>query len=185
MPLKYYQCPTGERILAEECLTKCQQLEGRCASLPYLHHIISHQRIWSGVPSTTQCLNGTRLEYLKITEDYTLDPDDHAYAVLGTRHHERLQAVADKLGMTAEMKLSGEVSGILDLLEPDEQKPDFFKGEFQDCQGERVEGRGYRYRPGDTTTQSLPSQGRTSGLPYQQDTGTGYVQRWEHAERTE
>ena len=127
MPLKYFQCPTGERIPTEECLARCPQSEGRCASLPYLHHIVSHQRTWAGVPSTTQCLNGTRLEYLKITEDYALDPDDHAYAVLGTRHHERLQAVADRLGMVAEMKLSGEVSGILDLLEPDEQKPDFFK----------------------------------------------------------
>ena len=127
MPLKYFQCPTGERIPTDECLVQCQQPEGRCASLPYLHHIVSHQRPWTGVPSTTQCLNGTRMEYLKITMDYTLDPDDQAYAVLGTRHHERLQIVADKLGMNAEMKLYGEVSGILDLLEPDEQQPDFFK----------------------------------------------------------
>jgi len=63
---------------------------------------------------------------LKITEDYALDPDDHAYAVLGTRHHERLQTVADKLGMVAEKKLSGEISGILDLIEPDEQQPGSF-----------------------------------------------------------
>jgi len=64
-------------------------------------------------------LNPTRLEYLQITHDFSADPREFAFALLGTRHHQRLEAVAKKIeGMEAELVLKGEVSGILDLLEP-------------------------------------------------------------------
>ncbi len=64
-------------------------------------------------------LNPTRLEYLQITKPYAVDPFGQAFALLGTRHHGRLEAVAKKIeGLESELALKGEVSGILDLLEP-------------------------------------------------------------------
>lgn len=77
-------------------------------------------------------LNPTRLEYLKLTKDYAIDPTDRAFALLGTRHHKRLELVAKKIeGLIAEKKLdSDEVqkhSGILDLLEPDELQDGYYK----------------------------------------------------------
>jgi hypothetical protein len=59
------------------------------------------------------------MEYLQIKHDFAVDPFDQAFALLGTRHHGRLEAVAKKIeGLKAELKLTGEVTGILDLLEP-------------------------------------------------------------------
>jgi len=75
------------------------------------------------LPSTTELLNGTRLSFLKLTKPYTVDPMERAFALLGTRHHQRLEAVARKLNVLSEEKLKGEISGILDLLEPDEGAP--------------------------------------------------------------
>ena len=59
------------------------------------------------------------MEYLQITKPFSVDPFDQAFALLGTRHHGRLEAVAKKIaGLEAEKKLGQEVSGICDLLEP-------------------------------------------------------------------
>jgi len=76
-------------------------------------------------PSTTQLLNPTRQEYLKIMRDYAIAPKSRAFALLGTRHHRRLEVVAKKIeGVEAELQLkTPEVSGILDLLEPDPSQP--------------------------------------------------------------
>jgi len=116
--LKYYLCPDGQKRAIMECLERCPRPEGRCLSLPTLV-TIGQTRIWSSNPSTTQCLNPTRIEYLQIKYDYEVDPFDRAFALLGTRHHGRLEQVAKKIeGLEAEVKLKGEVSGILDLLEP-------------------------------------------------------------------
>ena len=118
MPLRYFNCPDNTTRPISECLDKCPRPEGRCLSLPTLH-TIGKAREWTGTPSTTQCLNPTRFEYLQIKYDYAVDPFDHAFALLGTRHHGRLEQVAKKIeGLEAELSLKGEVSGILDLLEP-------------------------------------------------------------------
>ncbi len=118
MPLKYFSCPDGVIREVAQCLEKCPQTEGRCLSLPTLT-TIGKTRTWRGTPSTTQCLNPTRMEYLQIKHDFTIDPFGRAFALLGTRHHGRLEAVAKKIeGLKAELFLKGEVSGILDLLEP-------------------------------------------------------------------
>lgn len=120
MPLKYFKCLAG-KIETKDCLELCPRPEGRCLSLPTLHEL-AKDRVWNGTPSTTQCLNGTRLEYLKIKCDYSIKPDDRAFALLGTRHHGRLEAVAKHIeGLDAEKKLTQEVSGILDLLEPNSE----------------------------------------------------------------
>jgi hypothetical protein len=118
MPLEYFICPDGVKRPITECLEKCPCLDGRCLSLPTLTTIGSIRR-WSGVPSTTQLLNPTRLEYLSIKYPFAVDPFDQAFSLLGTRHHGKLEIVAKKIeGLIAEQKLTGEITGILDLLEP-------------------------------------------------------------------
>lgn len=119
MPLRFFDCPDGERRPIEDCLTHCPRPEGRCLSLPTLVSI-SQQREWTGKPSTTQLINGTRLAYLQITEDYAIDPFDRAFALLGTRHHARLEKVTQKLNALGEEQLGGSITGILDLLVEDE-----------------------------------------------------------------
>ena len=131
MPATYFKCPNGNIIAIAQCLEKCPEPEGRCLSLPTLYDT-GKQREWTGTPSTTQCLNPTRMEYLKITKPYTLDPFGYAFALLGTRHHRRLELVAKKIeGLISEKKLEKtevqQHTGILDLLEPDELKDGFYK----------------------------------------------------------
>lgn len=117
MPARFFLCPDNKETPIADCLKSCR-LNSRCLSLPTLHSI-GNVREWRGQPSTTQCLNPTRMEYLQVKCDFTIDPFDHAFSLLGTRHHGMLESVAKKLeGLQAEKKLSGEVTGILDLIEP-------------------------------------------------------------------
>jgi len=117
VPLKYFNCSVGQ-IEVSKCLEHCPNTQGRCLSLSTLVSI-GQTRIFNGKPSTTQLLNPTRLEYLQITKPFAVDPFDQAFSLLGTRHHQKLEAVANKLeGLVAEKKLDGEVSGIVDLIEP-------------------------------------------------------------------
>lgn len=118
MPLTYFYCPDKTKIPTADCLNKCPRAEGRCLSLPTLYEI-GKTRPWTGKPSTTQLLNPTRMEYLKINNDYSLDPRSMAFALLGTRHHYRLEQVAKTIeGLQPEMRVEAENTGILDLLEP-------------------------------------------------------------------
>jgi len=73
MPLKYALCPDGITIEVEQCLKQCRRAGGRCLTLPTLHTVL-RDRPWTGIPSTTQLLNGTRMEYLKIVSEYAVDP---------------------------------------------------------------------------------------------------------------
>ena len=116
--LRYFTCPDGVKREVAECLAKCQIKEGRCLSLPTLTHI-GYTRTFKGSFSTTQLLNPTRLEYLQLTKPFTVDPFDNAFSLLGTRHHQMLEAVAKKIeGLEPEKYLKGDTTGILDLLEP-------------------------------------------------------------------
>jgi len=63
------------------------------------------------------------MEYLKITEDYSVDPMSRAFALLGTMHHRKLEVIAQKLNVLAEERLGENVTGMFDLLEPDESSP--------------------------------------------------------------
>lgn len=119
MPVKYFSCPAGDKVPTEECFNKCPRPEGRCLSLPFLMRA-GENRPWRGKPSTTQLINGTRIAYLQILYDYTIDPQSMAFAVLGTRMHEKFDEIAKKINALSEEKLTGEVSGILDLLVPDQ-----------------------------------------------------------------
>jgi hypothetical protein len=114
MPAKYLLCQkSGGKCTIEDC----KVCDDRCLSLPTLTDIATY-RDWRGWVSTTQALNGTRQAYLEITCDYTVDPFDRAFALLGTRHHSKLEAVAKRLELISEEYLKGELTtGILDLLE--------------------------------------------------------------------
>ena len=117
MPLTFFDCEAGH-IPIKDCLKQCPK--ERCLSLPTLH-AIGEERIHEPpyVFSTTQLLNGTRLAYLQMTKPYSADPKLRGFMLLGTRHHQRLEEVAKRIeGMIPEKQLGGEISGILDLLQP-------------------------------------------------------------------
>ncbi len=127
MPLTSFKCPDGVSRLITECLTKCPLPSGRCLRLPTLYEI-GKDRPWKGKPSTTQLLNPTRMEYLLITKDYAIAPKSRAFALLGSRHHYKLEMAGRKIeGIEVEKHLDGDSeSGILDLLEPDELKDGYW-----------------------------------------------------------
>ena len=117
MPVTHFDCKAG-LIATADCLKQCPV--ERCLSLPTLH-ALAENRVFKPpyVFSTTQLLNPTRIAYLQMTKDYAVNPKQRGFMLLGTRHHERLDEVAKKVeGLKSEMQLGGEVSGILDLLEP-------------------------------------------------------------------
>ncbi|KKL70839.1 hypothetical protein LCGC14_2100920 [marine sediment metagenome] len=91
----------------------------RCLTGPTLHKIYRN-REWTGDGSTTQLLNGTMLEFLKLTHNYTIEPEEMAFAILGTVHHERLADEADILGLPAEVSLTDDEKNIFDLLTYDD-----------------------------------------------------------------
>lgn len=106
-------CPDNQRVSIEDCFKACR-LEHRCMTLPSLM-LISGGRKWGGVPSTTQLLNGTMEEFLKITKSYYVIPDKRAFMLQGIRHHKSLEQAAKKLGMAAEIPLNFD-RDIFDLL---------------------------------------------------------------------
>jgi len=63
------------------------------------------------------------MEYLKIIKDYAIEPKSRVFALLGSRHHYKLEQAGKQLeGVEVEKFLDGDTTGILDLLEPDELK---------------------------------------------------------------
>lgn len=122
-----FKCPDGIIRQTSVCLDKCPRPEGRCLSLPYLTEVAYNRPFTK--PSVTQCLNPTRMEYLKLKYDYAVNPTDRAFALLGTRVHRRLEIVADKIEQViAEHKVQdADTIGTLDLLEPDELNDGYWK----------------------------------------------------------
>lgn len=117
MPKEWFITPEGGKIEILEALVN-GALADRYPQ-PYLEMCAS-ERVWTGKPSTTQLINGTRLEYLKLTTPYAVDPDKMAFAVLGTKAHKTLEAFETKFLFVEEKGSRDDVTGILDLLE---QKP--------------------------------------------------------------
>ncbi len=52
---------------------------------------ISDQRKWTGKPSTTQLLKGTREVYLELTQQYHISPKDSVFMLFGTEVHGGLE----------------------------------------------------------------------------------------------
>jgi len=115
--LEWFQCPDKELIPVKGCITKCR-MDERCLTLPTLK-LISTERKWNGKPSTTQLLNGTMYEFLKLTQPYAVDPDSRAFMLAGTKHHQALEKVAKELNLPSEVALSMD-RDIFDLLEDED-----------------------------------------------------------------
>lgn len=114
--IKNVICPDKNTCALEQCLKSCR-MESRC--VPYTYAIVaSRQRKWSGIPSVTQLLNGTREAFLKITCDYDVDLRDHAFMLLGTSAHKLLEETETNYVIAREktVELEG-ISGTFDLLE--------------------------------------------------------------------
>lgn len=79
---------------------------------------MAEEREWNGIPSTTQLLNGTMYEFLKLTQPYVVNPDGRAFMIAGTKHHEQLEVKAKELGLPSEVPLNVD-RDIFDLLEPE------------------------------------------------------------------
>ena len=125
MPAIGFICPDFLTISFEECLTECRLKSelacGRCKALPYLRKAAS-QREWKGEPSTTQLLNGARESYLKIKTDYYINPDDRAFAILGTDSHSVLELFGEGDPHRSEERLRDDIcSGQFDFYDGNEQ----------------------------------------------------------------
>lgn len=123
MMLTHYICPDGQKTEIKTCLETCRMGE-RCLTKPTLK-AVSHQRIWNGVPSTTQLLRGTYESMLLIKHDYAENPTEAMYKLLGTGIHKGLDdeaTEADTLGESAlQRQTLGGVSGLADLLEQENE----------------------------------------------------------------
>jgi len=91
MPRTHFICPDSVEIEIKDCL-ECCRMEERCVT-PSTLNFFTIQRTWAGKISATQALNGMRLEYLKIVENYAESPQKLAFALLGTKHHKILESI--------------------------------------------------------------------------------------------
>jgi len=118
MPQIGYICPDRGCIKFEDCLQKCR-LGERCVSTPTLR-ALSVQRTWTGLPSTTQLLSGTRYSLLKIIKDYYEDIQNLSFILLGNKTHKSLED-NDTEG-TAEIEFKDKTqSGIADYYDATEK----------------------------------------------------------------
>ena len=96
MSATHVLCPNGKTNTIKQCLEQCpyskEHPSGRCMSLPTLTSVLQ-ERPWSGTPSTTQLLRGTREAFLAITQPYTIDPQQAVFAMYGTSVHAKLETV--------------------------------------------------------------------------------------------
>lgn len=90
----------------------------RCAPLAFLKKC-GEQREWKGKPSTTQLINGTREAYLKLTEDYAVDPQQRVFAILGTNAHAELEEHSTTGNAECQMFVD-DTTGIVDEIEKQE-----------------------------------------------------------------
>ena len=134
MPYTRFKCPDGGEIDIDKCINEGCRLKskinpvtgdlyvpcGRCLSAPTLRKV-SKQREWTGKPSTTQCLRGTRESYLILTHDYAIDPKSMMFALLGTQTHSNLESgISQDAGEAGEKRLdNGPSTGAFDFWSPD------------------------------------------------------------------
>jgi len=63
------------------------------------------------------------LEYLKIKNDYAIDPRSRTFALMGISHAEKVALPIGNWKTELQVQGDAEISGILDLIEPDEDNP--------------------------------------------------------------
>lgn len=111
--LKYFIDDNGEKISIEKALSG--HFRDRYP-LAYIQ-LCAEQRPWTGVPSVTQLLDGTRQQYLMILTDYGVRLDDQAFQVVGSRGHRLLENAAPQGNVTEKKLITDEKTGILDCIE--------------------------------------------------------------------
>jgi len=123
MPAKWFACPAGT-IEIEECLCACpisaELPAGRCLSLRTLR-ALALQRKWTGEPSTTQLIKGTREAYLEITTNYAFNPQDRLYAVHGSKVHAYLDQFTGLNELSEERLYDAVSSGSFDFYDPESE----------------------------------------------------------------
>jgi len=120
MPAKWFICPDGQWTKINECYEKCR-MHQRCMTIETLMEI-GRERKWTGVPSVTQLLKGTRQAYLEIRKDYAIDPQDQAFSLLGTKHHLKLEKNLINTPTLLEVGMSEfGISGIADHYDAESQ----------------------------------------------------------------
>jgi len=107
-------CPDSVEVEISECLSKCR-MEVRCVARPTLEMFAKGRREWKGLISTTQALNGTRMEYLRWKHDYAESPCMRAFALLGTFHHLRYQRMDLPNSLSEEWLEDAMGSGMFDF----------------------------------------------------------------------
>lgn len=118
MPRIGFVCPDDLEVSFDDCLAPgavCPMGERCLPKLMLLY--LRRQRQWTGKPSVTQCLNGTRLEYLKITCDYYVAPPSLMFALVGTQVHRGLAEVESDVSLAEERFEEDELTGIIDCYE--------------------------------------------------------------------
>jgi hypothetical protein len=115
MPRVGFVCPDGVSVTFADCLASCRMGQ-RCLTKSTLS-ALSKPRPWTGTPSTTQLLNGTRMEYLKVTHDYYVAPPRMAFALLGSRVHLGLADADTDVSLLEERFEEDDITGIADCYE--------------------------------------------------------------------
>jgi len=116
MPLIGFKYPNGEKVSIEDISRGDIDIEKMGVTLPALLYM-SQQRNPKRKTSTTELLNGTCQAYLERTTDYYADPQDSAFSLAGTLHHEKLESSAEALSnLYSELPLEHyNITGIVDL----------------------------------------------------------------------
>lgn len=114
MPAKWFECPDGGIVEIPECLRQCR-MATRCATKAYLSEV-AREREWTGTPSVTLLLRGTKESFLRILTDYPLSPDKEAFRVAGTVVHSKLETFSADSICERTFSLAN-ISGTVDLIE--------------------------------------------------------------------
>ena len=125
MPAIGFICPDQQRITFRNCFEKCRLEEdlpmGRCKAIPYLRKI-AVQREWTGTPSTTQLIGGTREAFLKITKPYFIDPEKRIFMFHGTNVHWIIEKFGGEGDEFSEERLGDEIcTGAFDFYDGSQQ----------------------------------------------------------------
>ena len=108
-------CPNGDAVPFDACMRGCH-LGDRCLTKSTLQ-ALTRVRPWTGKPSTTQLINPTRLEYLKLTNDFYVAPPTMAFALLGTRVHLGLADADTDISLLEEHFEDEDMTGQMDSYE--------------------------------------------------------------------
>ena len=129
MPAKWFICPDGEKIEISKCLSvKGCRLGNRCATIPYLRSV-AFDREWKGI-SPSSAGSDARYLWLKATRGYVVDPNNRAFAILGTAVHHKLSLHSYNV-LSEETLSDGQMTGIADLLEDDEYNDGYILTDYK------------------------------------------------------